>query len=96
MTDVVDFAARRLERHPHRSGLARCLNCGHVWTAVAPVGATQLDCPSCSTSQGVYAGLAQTEEPQFRCRCLEFVFFLDARGAYCAHCGTRPEGYQLR
>lgn len=85
-----ELATRRLLKSPHREGNARCLSCKHQWVAVAPAGTTTLECPSCATFQGVYLGVAQTENAQWQCACGEFVFFIDAHGPYCAHCGIRP------
>lgn len=48
--EVVDFTTR----NPHLQGAARCLACKHEWQAVAPVGATDLKCPSCACLRGVY------------------------------------------
>jgi hypothetical protein len=86
MNNVVSL----LERRPHRSGNARCLNCKHEWVAVSPAGTITLECPSCATFQGVYLGVAQTELRQWQCVCEEFTFYIDENGAYCAHCGVRP------
>lgn len=91
MSSVVSLEARRIERNPHRSGQARCLNCKHTWVAVAPIGTTVLECIQCKTSQGVFIGIATTDNQQWQCACAEFTFFIDARGPYCAHCGIRPE-----
>jgi hypothetical protein len=93
VTNIVDFAARRLEKSPHRVGSVRCLNCKHEWIATAPPGTTTLQCLSCSTFQGVFIGVSQTERMQWQCACGEFVFFIDETSPYCAHCGVRPEQY---
>lgn len=90
MTNVVDLEARRIEKSPHRSGRARCLNCKHEWVAVAPIGVVDLECSQCSTFQGVFIGLSLTEFPQWRCECGELLFFIDKVSPYCAHCGERP------
>jgi len=91
MPDVIDLAARKLAKSPHRSGPARCLNCKHTWVAVAPVATWQLECPQCGTFQGLFDGLSSTEGDQFLCNCGELVFFIDRRGPYCCHCGARPD-----
>lgn len=92
---VVDFVAKRAVKKeandPHRSGEARCLNCKHEWVAVAPVGVISLECPKCSTLQGMFKGVSQTEREQWQCRCGEWMFFVDEAGMYCAHCGIRPD-----
>lgn len=91
MNEVIDLSARKLEKSPHRSGPARCLNCKHAWVAVAPIGVFQLECPQCATAQGVFDGLSSSEGDQLQCDCGEMVFFIDRRGPYCCHCGARPE-----
>lgn len=93
MTNVVDLEARRTVRNPHRSGAARCLNCKHEWQAVAPVGAASLQCPACATFQGVFVGITCTQFRQWQCVCGELTYFVDERGPYCCHCGTRPERF---
>lgn len=89
--EVVDLEARRIERSPHRSGTGRCLNCKHEWSAVAPIGTADLECPACSTFQGVFKGIASSQFMQWQCACGEYTFFLDEHGPYCAHCGIRPD-----
>jgi hypothetical protein len=93
--DVVDLSARRLEKSPHRAGYARCLNCKHEWSAVAPIGVTTLECSQCRTFQGVFLGVATTQRLQWQCVCGEFTFFIDEFSPYCAHCGVRPAHYNL-
>ena len=88
---VIDLEARRLEKSPHRAGGARCLNCKHEWSAVAPVGTTTLECPNCHTFQGLFKGASKTEFQQWQCACGEFTFFIDEHSPYCAHCGLRPQ-----
>jgi len=91
MNKIISFEERRLAKTPHKEGRALCLQCHHDWQAVAPIGTTQLECPSCHLMQGVFYGVMSTERPQWQCACGEFVFFIDQRGPYCAHCGVRPE-----
>lgn len=86
VSNVINLDARR----PHRSGNARCLNCKYEWGAVARPGAVTLECPKCSTFQGVFVGVAHSHFAQWQCTCGEWTFFIDAHGPYCAHCGTRP------
>ena len=56
---------------PHLSGEAVCIGCRHEWVAVAPVGTWQLECPSCSTFNGIwrYPVGAQEGDAYFRCDC---------------------------
>lgn len=39
---------------PTAHGEAFCLGCGHVWEAVAPVGVTRFECPSCHAEKGLW------------------------------------------
>lgn len=63
---------RRPEREePHLAGEAVCIGCRHEWSAVAPVGVWQLDCPSCGTPKGIwrYPVGAAEGDLYFRCDC---------------------------
>lgn len=91
MAKVTSLEQRRIEKSPHREGPARCLACKHEWHAVVKAGTTALECPSCKTNRGVYIGLPCTMNMQWRCRCMEWVFFIDSQGPYCANCGVRPD-----
>lgn len=90
MDNIVSLDQRRITKHPHKEGRARCLHCHHEWHAVAPIGTTILHCPTCELYQGSFIGLMTTERRQWQCVCGEFVFFIDEAGPYCAHCGVRP------
>lgn len=35
---------------PHAAGSASCNQCGHLWTAVWPLGAENLQCPRCDST----------------------------------------------
>lgn len=49
---VISLAAAREERQPHWTGTAKCIDCGHQWEAVAPLGQRWVDCPSCGLNKG--------------------------------------------
>ena len=34
-------------------GKAECLQCGHEWVAVWPLGADELECPACGSADTV-------------------------------------------
>lgn len=41
------------EMQPHCAGKAECLDCKRAWVAVWPLGADNLECPNChSTNTG--------------------------------------------
>lgn len=41
--------------------LAECLDCGHVWIGVHPVGAAELECPECGGSDTVRENTVEEE-----------------------------------
>ena len=86
---------------PHLSGEAVCTGCGHEWVAVAPVGMTQLECPECGSSKGLFKhpfGPAEGEL-SYECSCGSDLFFIkktkhQASGAvYCRGCGVEAVGW---
>lgn len=90
MNNVIDLMEYREALNPHKTGNARCLQCKHEWIETAPIGTVSLECPECHSFQGIFKGLMSTEFSQWVCLCGEFTFFIDSKGAYCAHCGKRP------
>lgn len=90
MSKVIDFESAKIERGHHKSGPARCMNCKHEWIATSPIGVVDLECPRCSTFQGVFTGVTKSEGAQWQCKCGEWTFFIDDMGPYCAHCLERP------
>lgn len=80
---------------PHLVGVAKCLDCGVEWQAVAEVGTTHLECPQCKTSRGVLAGPVEPKTGQqwFTCNCDNRLFHIvaDERGKFlgcmCIKCG---------
>jgi|GEM_PF-5544984 len=73
----------------HGAGQAFCLGCGHEWTAVAPTGTTQLECPSCKAHKGRWKfEFAPTDGQMVReCDCGNQLFYLTPEGHMCANCG---------
>lgn len=76
------------ERRPHNAGEARCLNCKHEWAAVAPVGATWLECPECSLPRGTFKFPFAPEGAFFECACGNDLFTIHPRGVFCPNCGA--------
>lgn len=80
---------------PHLVGIAKCLDCGTEWTAVAEVGTTHLECPRCKTSRGVLAGPVEPHvgEMWFTCNCGNNLFHIVAspqgkfQSLMCIKCG---------
>ena len=80
------------EQRPHISGNALCLECDDQWLAVAPVGTVELECPSCSTWKGVFAGMT-APETVLACDCGNQHFYITETSAICAKCGTNIGGW---
>jgi hypothetical protein len=94
---VIDILDARRAREPHLSGPARCLACHHDWEAVAPVGTSRLECPSCKTLRGVWSrpcGGAQGE-PYWTCQCGCDLFMLTPRSLICTACAERKVGWYI-
>ena len=93
-TAVIDLAAEREAREPHLKGDARCVACAHTWVAVAPVGTTWLECPSCHTEKGLFVAACWPGKGigVWTCHCGCDVFFLTPRSVQCPNCGTAQSG----
>ena len=81
---------------PHSEGPALCIECGHRWQAVAPIGAVNFECPACGTVKGVWVHACEPidETHQWRCQCGGAFFNLYPTGApMCARCGLRATGW---
>lgn len=84
MGEVIELGA-------HIEGHGWCMNCKHEWEAVAPVGTTRLECPSCGTHNGVWRGSCSPPEGQslWVCSvCGNDVFTVQPHRAFCTRCGT--------
>lgn len=93
---VIDFNQAKLDRTPHRSGAARCLGCGHEWTAVAPAGENRLECPACKTDKGIFHGLCYPQDGYiWRCNCDNEFFLLTPNGELCPVCGVYVDGERI-
>jgi hypothetical protein len=74
---------------PHGSGEAFCLGCDHRWIAVAPVGETVFECPSCKAHKGRWKFEFMPADGQLvrQCNCGNQLFYLTPDGHLCANCG---------
>lgn len=82
---VIDLA----EYRPHSEGKARCLDCGHAWEAVAPVGVTWMECPMCGLMRGRFVWSHLREGAlHWRCDCGCDLFYVTPDGSYCPNCGA--------
>ena len=82
------------ERRPHLAGFAKCLNCGHEWTFVAPIGTTVFACPRCGLERGVNQGVCVPPVAQACIDCGGQVFWLCPAGPMCLSCGTTMPGWR--
>ena len=88
MSTVLPFE----KREQHLSGAAFCMQCDSTWTAVAPVGTVELECPTCHTHKGLFKFPAQTAEPEiWTCKCDNQLFNVTPRGIFCPNCGVYQE-----
>lgn len=77
MNNVINFN----DKKPHLYGTAICLHCNHTWEAVAPIGATEYECPECGLFKGVPQGLCISEViAQCNCGCQHFYRVFVKRG----------------
>ena len=87
--------ARAEENTPHLSGSARCLGCKHEWVAVAPVGTSWLECPSCRLGKGRYVSTFMEDDSHWHCDCGNELFACSQRyGWYCPMCGACQKGWE--
>lgn len=70
-------------------GEAFCIACDYRWTAVAPTGTIDLECPNCKSMKGHWAFAFSPEEGQLvrSCDCGNQLFLLTPDGHLCANCG---------
>jgi len=69
-------------------GVARCHACDHEWEAEAPVGTTDLECPSCGRMYGLFEGTAVPEgQKVWTCNCECDLFYVRVDGIQCRECG---------
>lgn len=90
--EVVALADHR----PHLSGPARCMECGHRWVAVAPIGTTRMECTACTLNKGAWVGGVYPPDGTsiWTCSCGNDLFVLCEHGApQCARCGVRAAGW---
>lgn len=89
MTDkIINLDEVRRDKEPHLSGRAMCLNCGHDWQAVAPIGTTRLECPECGLHKGAFRGTMEPESGAiWVCACGNDLFIVQSHRVMCAACG---------
>lgn len=76
---------------PHMTGPAFCNRCGYEWVAVVPAGSLWLECPACSSENGLLRYRVEPDEGDliWSCRCGGRVFYFTPDGGFCYNCGTQ-------
>jgi Zn finger protein HypA/HybF involved in hydrogenase expression len=86
---IIDFTQAKLDRTPHSTGPARCLQCQHEWTATAPAGTNWLECPECKTEKGTFIGNCYPHDGLvWVCECGNELFLITPEGELCPMCGA--------
>lgn len=94
MDKVIDLEAIKEARAPHLEGKARCLDCKHEWTAVAPAGTEWLECPECHGKKGRFIYHFEPEPfVQWQCNCGNDLFYVTPDGCFCPNCGEWQTGF---
>lgn len=89
MADIINLDDKR----PHLSGNAKCLGCGHIWVAVAPIGTIWLECPNCSSIKGRHIYPVERSVDRWVCNCGNDLFYMSINGVYCPNCGEWQTGF---
>lgn len=88
----VDNVINLADRRPHAQGEAKCLCCGHVWTAVASLGVIEMECPECGTERGVWTlPFCPEDGVLWECLCGNIYFMIVPDGLMCAKCGREHD-----
>lgn len=83
------------EDGPHLSGEAHCIQCGHKWVAVAPVGTFELECPQCHSHKGILTYPCEPEAA-WVCNCGCHIFIMSRTlNLICYKCGNSPGTFTL-
>lgn len=90
---VLQLVPRAKEPEATCEGKARCLDCKHEWIAEAPLGATWLECPSCTLHRGRYVYATERAGMEWNCHCGNDLFKVTPDGYYCPNCGDWQRGF---
>ena len=94
MGALLDFKRPEPAPDPMMRGTALCIACKHEWQATAPVGTSQLECPSCTAHRGVFKHPCEPSGgTRFVCDCSSDLFFILRDGMQCRECGVMAEGF---
>jgi len=84
-SNVVNLNSRR--HNPHTTGDCQCIECGHRWVAVAPVGVVRYECPVCRTFKGVSCYVVMPKEFLSCVGCGTYFWIITRAGYMCPRCG---------
>lgn len=91
----MDNVVRLDDHRPHLTGEATCLSCDFKWVSAAPLGTSELKCPSCKTYKGVFIGTARPEVV-WRCApCGNEHWYITMEGFCCSRCGNHNDFSEL-
>lgn len=81
------FPVQSIEtKRPTITGEACCLHCDEHWTAVAPLGTTELQCPNCKLMRGAWLRHTFPDMPVLTCNCGNSFMLITESMALCARC----------
>jgi len=90
---IIDLNEWKKQQEPHMDGEAKCIQCGHEWAHVAPLGSDPwFECPSCGLMKGAFKYNCEPEV-FWQCNCKNTLFVLGNTGIVCTLCGLYQEGY---
>jgi len=81
------------EHRPYMQGEVICLQCGHIWQGVMPIGTCALECPACKCHKGVCKYEVLRDGEHWACPCGNDLLRMTRNGVYCPRCGVWAEGY---
>jgi len=89
--NVVDISAAK----PRITAIARCLDCGNDWMAVAQTEDPWLECPACSLRRGRIINAFELAGSFFQCNCGNDLFTVHPDGVFCPNCAAEISYHEL-
>lgn len=94
MTNLINLSDHR--SHQLKTGIARCLVCGHEWDATQKVlefaeMPDTLECPKCGSFRGFFKYPSAPKEGSqvWVCNCGCDLFYITEDGMMCRNCGRK-------
>ena len=82
-----------IEKLPHTSGVAICMECKYEWEALTPNSFEYtdfLECPECGLHKGRFKyPLEYSDYEHWQCSCENTIFHITQEFFYCPNCGVR-------